>query len=46
LVNADIVIPTPDQKVDFVDISYCVDAFRGLAEPLPGPPVDDPCSQR
>lgn len=31
-------------KVDFVDISYAIDAFRAEAVSLPGPPVDDPCA--
>ncbi|MGB2988057.1 MAG: hypothetical protein WBE26_19485 [Phycisphaerae bacterium] len=28
----------PDQLCNFVDISYCVDAFRGLPYPFDGPP--------
>ncbi len=44
LINSEITQPLPDRKVDFVDISYCVDAFRGQASPLPGPPITDPCS--
>ena len=43
LINSDILGPLPDGKVDFVDITYCVDAFRGTAAPHPGPPIDDPC---
>jgi hypothetical protein len=43
LLNSTATEPQPDRKVDFVDISYCVDAFAGTNMPLPGPPVDDPC---
>lgn len=35
--------PLPDKKVDFVDISYWVEAFRGSAAAFPGPPLIDPC---
>ncbi len=44
LINSTTTLPKPDHVVDFVDISYCVDAFRGEAAPLPGPPLDDPCT--
>lgn len=43
LINSDITQALPDKKVDFVDVSYCVDAFRNQAAPLPGPPMTDPC---
>ena len=43
LINATTSLPMPDRKIDFVDISYCVDAFRGAAAPPPGPPPADPC---
>jgi hypothetical protein len=47
--RADIVGGGPDEalvnrKVDFVDLSYAMDAFAGRAAPPPGPPVDDPCA--
>ncbi|MGB2986978.1 MAG: Ig domain-containing protein [Phycisphaerae bacterium] len=32
-----------DNICNFVDISYCVDAFRGLPYPFYGPPETDPC---
>jgi hypothetical protein len=35
--QADLASHTPDLKVDFVDISYAVDAFRGQAYPFDGP---------
>ncbi|MGD2110152.1 MAG: M64 family metallopeptidase [Phycisphaerae bacterium] len=43
LVNSDPTQPLPDRSVDFVDISFAVDAFRGVITSPPGPPVDDPC---
>ncbi|MGD2108178.1 MAG: hypothetical protein PVI86_02180 [Phycisphaerae bacterium] len=35
--------PLPDRKVDFVDVSLCVDAFGGFpnGNPYPGPNLDD-----
>jgi hypothetical protein len=44
LVNSNILFAPPDRKIDFVDISYDVDCFRGSCPALPGPPVDDPCA--
>lgn len=44
LINSDISQPRPDQKVDFLDICYCVEAFRSVPRPPPGPPINDPCS--
>ena len=41
--HADVFNPLPDKKVDFVDISCIVAAFRGTPCPLTGPPVIDPC---
>ncbi len=43
LISTDIARPAPDWKVDFADITYCVDAFRSQASPLAGPPIEDPC---
>jgi hypothetical protein len=45
LVNATFDQPTPDQKVDFVDITCAVECFRGTPcwHENWGPPVDDPC---
>lgn len=41
VINSDVSRPIPDQIVDFVDISYVVDAFRHVEAPPPGPV---PCS--
>jgi len=35
--RGDLAGDTPDQVIDFVDISYCVDAFRGDGYPFAGP---------
>lgn len=43
--SADVADPIPDLKVDFVDISYIVEAFRSEAVPPPGPPTVDPCGR-
>ena len=39
--RADVAPEIPDQIVDFVDIPWVVDAFRGL--PYPWGPSADPC---
>lgn len=44
IINSDISNPIPDQQVDFVDISACMEAFRGAPLPPPGPPMTDPCA--
>jgi hypothetical protein len=43
VINSDVAQPKPDKKVDFVDISYVVEAFRGTPIPPVGPPLTDPC---
>ncbi len=46
LINSDVTNPEPDRKVDFVDITFCVDAFRGFEQhpnPYLGPDPDDYC---
>jgi hypothetical protein len=43
VINATVTEPLPDRKVDFVDISHIVSAFRSEAILPPGPPAVDPC---
>lgn len=42
LVATGISVPPPDQKIDFVDVSVVVDAFRGSPRTLPGPQAHCP----
>jgi hypothetical protein len=44
LIGAGCTDPNPNRKVDFLDIGYAVDAFRGAQCTLPGPLVTDPCA--
>ncbi|MGD2110247.1 MAG: hypothetical protein PVI86_12765 [Phycisphaerae bacterium] len=41
--NWNILEPLPDHKIDFIDIAYTVEAFRGEAPAPVGPPEEDPC---
>jgi hypothetical protein len=43
LINSTSQNPLPDRKVDFVDVSLCVDAFGGFpnGNPYPGPNLED-----